>query len=504
MDKQKEKTKIFKHNLGITLIALVITIIVLLILAGVALATLTGNTSIIDNANNAVERYNKSADEDQKVLNQVKDLFAKYMGGEQAGGTENDDDDDTPPAQTYTITYNANGGTGIMNSETASATGTNGFTAPSGKVFRGWNTLADGSGTSYAEGAEVTSDLTLYAIWGVPVTTLSTGQNASVDENGYATVNTRIVADATNNIQIVIPIGFAPAILNGSNSTTSAPGEDGSVKSVMPAAQWSSITAAQINAGVVVKNAAGEEFVWVPIPSSSNFARTAWTWTDKNSTKTQTLADTSTENAYWEETGTTEYANMVSSVNTNKGFYISRYEASQGTGNVAQSKRGETQWVSIAQNNSSKDTDAIRASSANSIANTHLMYGIEWDSVLSWIEDTTELSATDSRNWGNHSDSISPANNSPWAYRENQNVAASEYWKANNIYDLAGNVSEWTQEKYSTGIYRVERGESYGNSGGYYPVATRGYNDESRTNIASTRFSFQFLLVAMTSGSDTV
>ena len=40
---------------GITLIALVITIIVLLILAGVALATLTGNTSIIDNANYSVE-----------------------------------------------------------------------------------------------------------------------------------------------------------------------------------------------------------------------------------------------------------------------------------------------------------------------------------------------------------------------------------------------------------------------------------------------------------------
>ena len=42
-----------KEIRGITLIALVITIIVLLILAGVALATLTGNSSIIDNANYA-------------------------------------------------------------------------------------------------------------------------------------------------------------------------------------------------------------------------------------------------------------------------------------------------------------------------------------------------------------------------------------------------------------------------------------------------------------------
>ena len=95
MNKQKEKQKyltIAKKNKGITLIALVITIIVLLILAGVALATLTGNTSIIDNANNAVERYNASANNDQNVINQVENLFAKYLGENSTAG----DDDDSP------------------------------------------------------------------------------------------------------------------------------------------------------------------------------------------------------------------------------------------------------------------------------------------------------------------------------------------------------------------------------------------------------------------------
>ena len=69
-----------KEQKGITLVALVITIIVLLILAGVALATLTGNTSIIDNANNAVERYNAQAGNDQNIINQVDNLFRKYLG----------------------------------------------------------------------------------------------------------------------------------------------------------------------------------------------------------------------------------------------------------------------------------------------------------------------------------------------------------------------------------------------------------------------------------------
>ena len=83
---------------GITLVALVITIIVLLILAGVALSALFGNSSIIDNANYAVTEYNKSVDTDQNVITSVEGLFAKYMGGEQPATGDDDDDDDAQPA----------------------------------------------------------------------------------------------------------------------------------------------------------------------------------------------------------------------------------------------------------------------------------------------------------------------------------------------------------------------------------------------------------------------
>ena len=157
--------RITKDQKAITLIALVITIIVLLILAGVALATLTGNSSIIENANNAVERYNGSAGNDQNVINQVENLFAKYLGESSSVG--DDDNDDTPPAlfqptavvatNNAEITYDANGGTGNIN---------DGFTAPLGNGFKGWNTAADGSGTMYAPGDEVSTSGTLYAIWG--------------------------------------------------------------------------------------------------------------------------------------------------------------------------------------------------------------------------------------------------------------------------------------------------------------------------------------------------
>lgn len=64
-----------------------------------------------------------------------------------------------------TVTYKPNGGTGsdlVVNDLTARD---NPFTAPSGKAFDGWNTAADGSGTDYAVGATISSDITLFAQW---------------------------------------------------------------------------------------------------------------------------------------------------------------------------------------------------------------------------------------------------------------------------------------------------------------------------------------------------
>lgn len=69
----------FKGQNGITLVALVITVIVLLILAGVALATLTGNDSIIDNANNAVTKYNTQSNSTQNLLDGIDEMLNTYM-----------------------------------------------------------------------------------------------------------------------------------------------------------------------------------------------------------------------------------------------------------------------------------------------------------------------------------------------------------------------------------------------------------------------------------------
>ena len=71
------------------------------------------------------------------------------------------------PVETYTISYNSNGGSGTMESTTGAnpAVAACTFTAPEGKIFSEWNDASDGSGDSYAVGAKPGANLNLYAIW---------------------------------------------------------------------------------------------------------------------------------------------------------------------------------------------------------------------------------------------------------------------------------------------------------------------------------------------------
>ncbi len=98
----------------------------------------------------------------------------------------------TPPA-TYTVTFNANGGTGEMASQTfttgvAQNLTANSFTVPAGKdVFSHWNTKKDGNGATYVDGKIVTAtqNIKLYAIWAN-----YTPESEFTEENGAITAYT--------------------------------------------------------------------------------------------------------------------------------------------------------------------------------------------------------------------------------------------------------------------------------------------------------------------------
>ena len=96
-----------------------------------------------------------------------------------------------------------------------------------------------------------------------------------------------------------------------------------------------------------------------------------------------------------------------------------------------------------------------------------MIWGIQWDETLKWIIDTrdkTYAQVYNSNSWGNHRDSGGGNTKRPTGYSEN--------WKANNIYDLAGNVSDWTMG--SNGSYnRYYRGGNYSYLASYYSAHSR-------------------------------
>ena len=75
MSKEKSKRKMYMENRGITLIALVITIIVLLILAGITIAALSGDNGILTRAKEAKEKTQQSQKEEEKTLSNMENIL---------------------------------------------------------------------------------------------------------------------------------------------------------------------------------------------------------------------------------------------------------------------------------------------------------------------------------------------------------------------------------------------------------------------------------------------
>ena len=114
----------------------------------------------VANINNTV----KAATQDGDYITFTTSTFSPFALVYEKDGT-------TPPVTQYTVTYDANGGRGTMASQTVNAGDSvtirsNAFTR-SNYAFDGWNTRADGRGTSYGPGDSLTvnGNITLYAQW---------------------------------------------------------------------------------------------------------------------------------------------------------------------------------------------------------------------------------------------------------------------------------------------------------------------------------------------------
>ena len=219
------------------------------------------------------------------------------------------------------------------------------------------------------------------------------------------------------------------------------------------------------NNGFVIERCSdGSQFVWIPVGSlDSNGTLDGEHFSEKFGGRNYR------DNAF-NEALNGKLLKQLESVKKYGGFYISRYNISKSSAGKPQSVKGVMPWVNINFYSAEKIASTIED---NEAVKSHLTFGAEYDSVLEWFIETKVKTlaeiARDSTEWGNYWNT----GNSPEKVVE---TGSREEWCANNIYDFAGNVYEWTQEKNKS-LYRVIRGGNYRDSGCSYPVAYRCYCD---------------------------
>ena len=237
---------------------------------------------------------------------------------------------------------------------------------------------------------------------------------------------------------------------------------------------------------------AGNQFVWVPVEytatgeTDANGLDTGFTTVFKRGA----AQETSTGSGIYKMTGTLhtsytepytnaeqwekdEYNAMMLSVQKNKGFYIARFEAGDGDATSKRTAKTEAHtvvskknayvynYVSWGNSMTEVGTTGVVYLSHNmykgspSVVST-LCYGVQWDATMNFVSDAAH-NIKDSKSWGNHSNSIGDAKTNSGDSNMNYTAGRNEAWKARNIYNLAGNVFEYTMEADSSNL-RSARG----------------------------------------------
>ena len=158
------------------------------------------------------------------------------------------------------------------------------------------------------------------------------------------------------------------------------------------------------------------------------------------------------------ETMVSDYEEMIASLEKYKGFYIGRYELT-ANGEKTGATQTDVDWYTLYKNCTTLAT--------GSKVKTRMIWGLQWDATCNWLA-TSKFDITDSSKWGNYHD------NDATGHGTKQNTGFSENWKANNIYDLAGNCLEWIQEAHYSDD-RADRGGYYDDYGSLIPASSRFY-----------------------------
>ena len=197
---------------------------------------------------------------------------------------------------------------------------------------------------------------------------------------------------------------------------------------------------------------------------------------------------------------------MVDRVKTNKGFWVGRYE----TSNMSSSDTNDTtqqinvvkgtttgisgmDWYRMYAQQKSYSKLALGSTTATI---SSMVWGSQWDQIMIWMRNVKNERVTTNGNYfvinsvgyGNYG-SISGAESYDTATSTSSPAVtgSSDYFKVKNIYDLAGNVYDWTLEAYNTSA-RVHKGGDYDSTHSSYTRA-----DFRNYNHGSPYFTYSFL-----------
>ena len=419
-----------KNNKGITLVALVVTIVVLLILAGVSINLVLGNNGIIVKAKEAQRKSAEASQNDLIGMNELAQQLEEKINGSTGSGS-------------------GNGGAG-------------------------------GSGAGTKVPAEATAETAPY----FPDNTFTKKEGTNLD-NGL------VIQDASKNeyVWVVVPRTKAVYATTGLGKTTFTDADYTSIENDLK----------------------------------------EYTKTYRNGTGYSDTYAADDKNVGW-FADATAYNNlknsMLKSVYENGGFYVGRYEAGIGTNRTSIEAQVNGKYpvpttAPVTKADAYPYTYVTRTQAQNLASNVNsgtktssLMFGVQWDLVLAFMHNKGNIAdstlTSNSTTIGNYRDSVFQlsqtgkyATYSDWKLSSTWNpsttaitnfvdssrnkivqssdgngilvtTGTSEKNKVMNIYDVAGNVLEWTLEKTSATSHPcASRGGYYSSTGSSYPAAYR-------------------------------
>lgn len=217
------------------------------------------------------------------------------------------------------------------------------------------------------------------------------------------------------------------------------------------------------NGYVIERYSDGSQFVWVPVkflvPDGTLDSKLFNKKFGRRYYDTKRLEVHPIEEFY--ENLTDELLAQTESVRMYGGFYISRFYISRSKDGKPQSVKGCSPWTGI----TCKDAKKVASTFENNDnVKSHLTFGAEYDSVVSWFLMAKEL---DFREFTMKTFLWGSSNFGHYHGMGKICTGYNEQWSIKNIYDFHGNVREWTQEKWTFYSHKSEFDSNIARGGSY-------------------------------------